>query len=73
MDVMVLGQPFQGALRLATGAIQLGTIAGGQDGGFADTLAAGEFGQGRLQLLGGKRYPLAQGDGCAFMIEAERE
>ncbi|MNN45522.1 hypothetical protein D3C81_1598630 [compost metagenome] len=81
--VMVLRQPPQGVLETflarlqdVGGAVDLGAVAGGKDGGFG-AAAAGQVlaqrAQRRFDLLERKRHPLAQRDWCRRVVDADRE
>ncbi|MCY1236029.1 hypothetical protein D9M72_486650 [compost metagenome] len=81
--VVVLRQPAQGVLETIRArrqyvgrAVDLGAVAGGQDGGFgaaARRQVGAQRTQRGLDLLERKRHPLAQRDGCRCVIDADRE
>ncbi|MNN05501.1 hypothetical protein D3C81_1182640 [compost metagenome] len=81
--VVMLGQPAQRVLEAVRtglqhigGAVDLGTVAGREDGGLG-AAAAGQVGaqraQGRFDLLKRKRHALAERDGCRRVIDTDRE
>ncbi len=81
--VMVLRQPAQRVLEASRaryqhigGAVDLGAVASGKDGGFG-AVFAGQVGaqgaQGGFDLLKRKRHSLAQRDGRRGVIDTDRE
>ena len=72
-DAATVGQPVQCVLQLGllTGAIDLGPVAGGDQGGFrlAGQRAA-QATQGGLNLVNGERKPTAQIERCGRVIDA---
>jgi hypothetical protein len=68
---MVLGQPVGGELRMLGGAVQLGAIAGGKDGGFAHRLLAQQVVQGLTHARRVERHLLANRERGRMVVDAQ--
>ncbi len=84
VDVVVVGQPADGVLvggvfgQVAVGrAVELGAVAGGEDGGLGRALAVRQMlaqrAQRGLELLERKRHLLAQGKRRRMVVDSEGE
>ena len=70
-DLVILGQPVDHHLRRLGGAVDFGTVAGGQDRDLANRPVARQVGQRMRQFVGAKRHALANGEWGGMMVDAE--
>jgi hypothetical protein len=73
LQAMELGHPLDHRFRLGRVAVDLGAVAGGQDGGLARHLTAGDVGQRAHQDVGGKGHALPYRDGSGMVVYAAGE
>jgi len=68
-----IGQPLRHFIGGGGVDVQLGAVAGRQDGDFAGALASGQVVQGKNQLFRAERDLFADGERCGVMIDPECE
>ena len=70
-DLVILGQPVDHYLRRFGGAVDFGTVAGGQDRHLAHRPVARQVGQRVRKFVGAKRHALANGEWGGAVVDAE--
>src|SRR5262249_10494695 len=73
LELVIPREPLHGRVRLRGVAIELGAVAGRDDGRLTHRLVVYQIAQGMRQPLAIERDPFTHGERCRLMIQAKRK